>query len=373
MKLNEETFLSAYLDGDLDAGQRRRVESTLLSDARLSDDLRDLTAVRDLIAGLGRPSPPVDVSDPVMATIRRRRDAALWSARVVALVSAAAALVAVASLGLGEHGPDVARRPAPAGSGPAGKLLTRVADERAPIRLVSAYEPAPGARSTAPSREERRRDREQLQVRNLLESPNLRKVLIVTDVIGGDASRQVGELIEKTPRRSATYGRLTVSQGILIDPEHPGEATVFAVVLDDHELAQFRAKLDESFPKAVQEAEPRSEVMTNLAEVGQVAVFPETGSNVANLIDPSVMLNTALKSEPRKFGDLTRLVPEAPGVDPLQDTDASVDLEDPLQEPDRTAAADRNRDRATPRERRRPPDASVVLVWVATHRRDGPP
>ena len=101
-----------------------------------------------------------------------------------------------------------------------------------------------------------------MQVRNLLESPNLRKVLIVTDVVGGDAGRKVGGLLETTPRRNSTYGRFTVSQGIVIDPDHPGEATVFAVVLDDHELRQLRARLDESFPEKVTEADPRPEVVT---------------------------------------------------------------------------------------------------------------
>ncbi len=57
MNLDDESLLSAYLDGELDAEGRSAVEAALLSDAGLSDRLRELSAVRDLIAGLPRPAP----------------------------------------------------------------------------------------------------------------------------------------------------------------------------------------------------------------------------------------------------------------------------------------------------------------------------
>ena len=96
-------------------------------------------------------------------------------------------------------------------------------------------------------------------------SLSARKVLIVTDVIGGDAEREVGDLIEKTPRRSASYQRYTVTQEIVFDPEHPGEATVYAVVMDERELGQFRSRLRESFPTSVEEADPRPELLAGLS------------------------------------------------------------------------------------------------------------
>src|SRR5690348_6827386 len=47
MNLEEETFLTAYLDGTLEHEQRVCVESALVSDPRLGDRLRDLASVRD--------------------------------------------------------------------------------------------------------------------------------------------------------------------------------------------------------------------------------------------------------------------------------------------------------------------------------------
>jgi len=394
-KNNEDTFLTAYLDGELDAGQRLRVDSALLADTRLCDDLRGLTAVRDQVAGLARPASPVDVSASVVATIRRRRDAgplgrvigvtaASWSARAVALVSAAAALIAVASLGARVGEPDAwaSRRPGASTTGPGrdrSTLVTTNGTRSDPARVAGdAARSADTARALAPTRDERRRDRDRQQFHAWLESPNLRKVLIVTDVLGGDTGRQVGDLIETTPRRSATYGRFTVSQGILIDPDHPGDATVFAVVMDDQELRQLRARLDEAFPKVVRESEPPPEVVTDLAEVGQLAIFPGTAINVADLKDPVEMRNTALKAEPRRGAVVSRLVPETPGVDPLRDSGSAGFLDAPPQEPDRAAAGPGGRDGpagrgpSAPHPRPARQDASVVLVWVASGRRDGP-
>ena len=122
-------------------------------------------------------------------------------------------------------------------------------------------------------------------------------MLIVTDIVGGHADRQVGELLEKTPRRTASFGRITVSQGIVIDPDHPGEATVFAVVMDDRELKTFQGELEQSFPSAVEESGPRPEVVTQLAEIGQVSILP--GTTVADVLLPNERPSRALRTEPQ--------------------------------------------------------------------------
>ena len=198
----------------------------------------------------------------------------------------------------------------------------------------------------------------------MLESPKLRKILIVSDVIGGDAGRQVGDLIDKTPRRSATYGRFTVSQGIILDPEHPGEATVFAVVMDDLELRQFRSRLNESFPESIKETEAGPEVVTQLAEVGQVSVYP--GTTVASVYVPEGPV-PALKAEAGKRPpEGMTYLPAQPGVDPLDVPIISQNFND------RPLATPRPRKSIPPPVRRPQNDSSVVLVWVSTPRRDGP-
>ncbi len=379
MNVDEEIFLTAYLDDELHPELRLGVDSALLSNPALVEDLRDLSAVRDLVAGLARPAPAVVLSVAVLCTILRRSDAgplsrvigltaANWSARAVALVSAAAALVASASIGL----------PGPAPGNP--DIVLRRADGSrigvpalppahvAPIETARAQAEGNAAVAADAGRldltgDDRRREQEAQEIRALLESPKLRKILIVTDIVGGDAGRQVEDLIDKTPRRSATYGRFTVSQGIIIDPEHPGEATVFAVVMDDLELRQFRTRLNESFPESIKETEAGPEVVTQLAEVGQVSIYP--GTTVASVYVPEGPV-PALKSEPGKRPEGMSLLPVHPGVDPLDVPIISENFTD------RPVATPRPRRSIPPPVRRPQYDSSVVLVWVATPRRDGP-
>ncbi len=121
------------------------------------------------------------------------------------------------------------------------------------------------------------------------------------------------------PRRTPSYGRFTVSQGIIVDPEHPGEATVYAVVMDAQELSALRAKLLEAFPANVEEAEPKPEVVTELAEVGRVSVFP--GVTVADVFVPSEGPKTALKAEPKRMPDAVRFESGMPDLGSSQVTD----------------------------------------------------
>jgi hypothetical protein len=134
------------------------------------------------------------------------------------------------------------------------------------------------------------------KVRALLDSPRLRRILIVTDIIGEGTLDRVEELVRKSPRTDATYGRITVSQGIIVDPLHPNEATVFALVMNDQELNQFRKKLEQSFPKAVEEAEPDPIVVAQLGEIGRLSVLQ--GSSASSVVIPStVSPRIALRSD----------------------------------------------------------------------------
>src|SRR5215213_6991086 len=73
MKPEDEIFLSAYLDGELDPDERSVVESALLSDPSLGERLRQLAAVRDLVANLPRPPARVDLAPAIVGRIGRRR------------------------------------------------------------------------------------------------------------------------------------------------------------------------------------------------------------------------------------------------------------------------------------------------------------
>jgi hypothetical protein len=318
MNVNDETFLTAYLDGELTPQTRDGVASSLAVDAHLREDLRSLTAVRDLVASLSRPS-GLDVSMLVLDQIGRRSSFAdRWSTRAVALGATAAALVALVSVGLvrtstPRHGlvtQAVVRPPAPR-TGPGGII------EAAPVEVTAELPANPWAE---PQAREARPDSE--RIRRMLENPGLHRVFVVADVIGGDADRQVGEFIDRTPRRHASYGRITVTQAITIDPEHPGRATVYAVLMDDLEVAELRAQLNRTFA-GVKESEPRHELMTQLADVGQVAVLP--GTPVALLKDASVASSErAIRSNPAAAPHTTRSLSRPSDYDP-----------DPLHDPGR--------------------------------------
>jgi hypothetical protein len=404
MNFDEETFLTAYLDGELTSGPRERVESSLASDPQLADDLRALAAVRDLVAGLSRPAAPCDLSASVVARIRRRpgviafrsnpfgrvpAGAWSWAGRTAAALATAAAVVAAVTLGLGRTAPEplkVAQAPRPL-----LPLLPPGADE-----LPSSYFVAddanlvPAVDDLAPGRDERERAEEALRLRQLLDSPNLHKVIVVTDVLGGGADRKVGEILGQTPRRSAAYGRITVTQGIVVDPEHPGRATVFAVVMDDRELDEFRGLLSRAF-KDVRETEPRPGVVTQLADVGEMAVLP--GTLVADLVDaPPAARDRAIRSTPGKdFAIKSRVVPGGYDADPLHDptryrdvAEVAPNADGPTPEqmrsgphpslseltkaPDAPARNGTERRPPSPsRDDRKPaPRQNVVLVWVET-------
>ena len=51
-KIREQ--LSAYIDGELSAGGRRKIEQTVNSDPQIADELRKLQSVRQLLGNLPR-------------------------------------------------------------------------------------------------------------------------------------------------------------------------------------------------------------------------------------------------------------------------------------------------------------------------------
>ncbi len=69
---DDDTFLSSYLDGELDIDQQQRVDSALAVNPELAERLRSLAVVRDLVAGLHR-GPGVDVAPRVMNQIQGRQ------------------------------------------------------------------------------------------------------------------------------------------------------------------------------------------------------------------------------------------------------------------------------------------------------------
>ncbi len=279
MTFEDDTRLSAYLDGELDDPlDRASIESALTlasaPDPDLAEQLQSLSAVHDLVSSLLRPAPPADLSGLVLARIARETRKRRFQSLFGVLALAASLLLAV---GVGRNGIPP-RRPAAVGRHAGDAFLARsTAPSRLPARRLEdrpLNEDERLAETNAPAKPALARTEEQ-RIRSLLEDHRLRRVLVLTDRIGGvETVDQVEDLVRQTPRADETFGRITISHGIVIDPKHPNEATVFALVMNENELREFEQKLAKSFPRQIEENEPPAEIVNHLARVGQISVAP---------------------------------------------------------------------------------------------------
>jgi hypothetical protein len=306
MSSDDDTILSAYMDGQLDAGRQQRVESALVASPRLAENLRALSAVRDLVAGLPRDA-GVDVSPEVMRRIRslgrspsrldQSRPGAVWARRIavgagsVAVAAAILLMVMVLFSVPGNHGAATASRKAIdnviADSGPGAN--TRLTDERGvsvavdsgSSALRTAAVKSESLDTVSPADEQRTAlavaldtgssyDDQQL-ARRMLDSPAERRLFVVKNGADGKIQQQVASVVERTSRFG--FFKITVSQGIVIDPRHPDEATVFALLVSPKELGRLHDQLKNVIPDAVEESHADPGIVTQLADIGRVKQF----------------------------------------------------------------------------------------------------
>jgi hypothetical protein len=389
MTLDDDSILSAYLDGELPPEQQQAVESALAADPQLADEVRSLAALRDLVAGLPCPV-PADVTARVMRRVRRRAllgpaasiiawapVRAGWLAAVAAGVLLAVALTWIVRVGpgpAGVGGPDAVVR-----SHPVEPVRPAVADDRWPpfkaARALnrrsepsgagdgrtSAAEPAPGD-GLAPS--------ELSHVGEYLDNPQLRRIFMVSDPGDGSAERQVASIVEQTTQFN--YLRITVSQGIVIDPRHPDRATVFALVVGPREMHRLGEQLHMALRDRVEEADAEPAIVTQLADIGQVEALRP--SPAADMQIPREQVLSIKHRDAGVGGD----APEGPRAEPPKASDRPLpEQERSMPNPELSAPPQVSGPSAEPVRRpptRRPPAAQdadqsfVVLVWVARPR-----
>jgi hypothetical protein len=117
----------------------------------------------------------------------------------------------------------------------------------------------------------------------------------------------------------------------------------------------------------VTESEPQPELVTQLSDIGQVAVLP--GLPVADVIVPDVPTR-ALRSDPTKgHAEGSRILGGGRPFDPLIDQARSADEADrlaasPTDEPGPPRG--RGHTDRPPAARRPEPTETIVLVWVVT-------
>ena len=418
----DDSQLSAFLDDELDPGDRQLVAWNLETSSVMAQQLADFRSIQGEIAGLDRPAIPVDLTAAVLTKMRRPEPSSLRP--LVRAGRAAAMLVGVGSLAASLMiALILLYRPlhddnAPAlftaftGTAPARHDLPHPHPAAAAPALASAPAPSPAstdrsasasrARSAAPSAravptqvaelraqfappgpvaggvdgpEEARPG----QVDAMLGHRRVLRALIVTDFLQ-HSSRQVQGLIEQDGVREAIFGQITLADGIVVDPDQPGQAEVFSVVMNSSRTRPFLEQLAGAFPGVRIEAEAAPALITHLSEVGQVAVF--SGVRPAPLGSPpnGISVLVAAKDShpvdhfPAPVLDTHRGDVSFPG-DSLAEGRTDRDLTKPLTGPTATIRAEARSapereaaDRKADLQLAIADEPVTVLVWVARRR-----
>ncbi len=111
-----------------------------------------------------------------------------------------------------------------------------------------------------------------MHVREYLDHPQLRHIFLVSDPGDGSDEQRVASVVEQTTRFN--FYKITISQGIVLDPRHPDQATVFALVVGPRELDSLRDRLRTALHERVEEEPAEPGVVTRLADIGQVEACP---------------------------------------------------------------------------------------------------
>ncbi len=372
MTIDDDSLLSAYMDGQLSPEQQLAVESALVSDPQLGEELRSLTLVRDLLAGLPRDA-SVDVASRVMSRISGRSNLGMilsivpgeaairrHPSRVAGiLVIAAGLLIAAVMTFVFRVDPGAHRgraNPRVATLDPSTMLQAPSVDSKphAPESgwpLFVSHPNREGASSEAEAKDHLQGDSHRAapgsgeleHVSQYLDNPDLRRIFLVSNVMDDSEQQQVASVVEQTTRFN--FYKITIAQGIVIDPRHPSEATVFALVVDPDELITLRDRLRNAVHDRVEETPIDPKVVTQLADIGQVQACPP--SPMADVEIPREALALMV---PKAGSDEH---PPAPAVAPRDPT--------PVRRP-------------TPEQERSSPAAelasekSIVLVWVSRSR-----
>lgn len=383
MNPNEESLISAYLDGELDPPRRMKVEAALLADPKLAERLQELSCVRGFVSGLPRPTVHHDVSGQVLARIeqlpqvrlRRFVRESLQSPRRVGLFAGvAAALVMAVAIPLVRHNseqekdfrnpssPSVVTVPQrETKPSPRPESLPELKPSPATVVAADRNETKPivtPPRSLAPSDVERRAGKDQETLAGVLDRPGVRRLLLYVDSLDSRTLNHVESALQKTHRTHSFRARQRVAQSIVIDPSLPNEAVVYTVVLTDHERSALERNLDavvEVEPEG--EDQPQPELLTRLTEVEDLKIF-----DFPSHAEP-VKLN-ALRSTPVQS-------PASP-LGHVVDLDPGVTAGSPLRVNPRTVFKDRTpKTPAAPSVPKVPEDeeGTVYLVWVTTRPR----
>ncbi len=289
MTFDDPAILSAYLDGELGAAELRSVEAALRRNPRLAGELAELRRVRDTLSALPAAVPPRSCRQRVvfqLAALSRRnlrfqrqtRVAMLWvSLGVIAACFFMAWSLQVLQLSQSyiRNGPywvppSLSRAEPPAAElvGPPLSLATLSTDSDA--YLAFAPEELLIEQGQAGLRNE---------LRAFLDQGDARRLVVAVDALQPQTVDALDRIVNQTPRANARHARLALAPGVVFDPARPGAATVFALVLDDAELANLRERLGGLKGASVLAEEP--------APLETVALLAEAAAVEFGRVDPT--------------------------------------------------------------------------------------
>ena len=350
MYTDQDSLLSAYLDGQVDPDQRRRAEAAVASDPAAAEALRSLSGVRDLVAGLSRPRArdvSVDVLNRIAVDAARPRRWKTWGpyvGRGLGASAVAASLGLVVLVGVdsrlrgpsdpprlrGSGTPETLAAHAPAAEPP---VPTAVSTPAVPTKVVDSASPPPPAPSpVAEVAEAPTPPRDQpAGFRELWETVGARRDFVVSADPAEATTETVATLLGQSSHRD--FYKIVVPSET--GPAAGDDVTVaFAATLDPQEFATLRGRLESEFRSGLVVRESDPEVTALLADVGHVTA--SSASPAADVAFPrteqAIRFLTAASSSPR---------PEP--IDP--DSSRPDDATPPLTTAD-------------------PTGPSVVLIWI---------
>jgi anti-sigma factor RsiW len=370
MNHDEESFLSAYIDAELGPDPQQRVESALVSNPHLAERLRGLTQVRDLVAGLPHDR-SVDVTARVMQQIYARGRGRGFLPRLegwrrgsrrilplAGLAASAASLMLASSLAILMHASQLERTgqsaglvahvgtvagsnptASPARAGDRGKSsASAVLSSSSPLSeltsvpansLATASNDPAIATVASTETHELSPNGDLAHVRQFLDSPNLKRFFWVRGRTPNNSVQVVASIVERTTHFE--FFKITVAQGIVIDPRHPEEATVLAFVVDPNQLDRFNDQLQAALPGLVNEEAVDPVIATQLAEIERVQSFPPVSLGEVEIPREDLALRTkpSVGEKPHSEQEGMTAPKEAgrPGVSSERDGEASRAVE----------------------------------------------
>jgi hypothetical protein len=142
-----------------------------------------------------------------------------------------------------------------------------------------------------------------LHLRPLLDNPSLKRFFLIQGGAKDQSEQTVASIVEHTTHLD--FFKITVSQGIVIDPRHPEQATVFAFVLNTNQVDRFHDQLKVALPGLVEQQPLDPAIATQLAEISAVQSLAPASLARVEIPHEALALRNAV--DPAGGNDLSRL------------------------------------------------------------------